>query len=93
MQSGDSRFHIELAAVSHSTRLARAEIAIQSDVGELLQLLTEDEVERQRSVSEHHGILDAIAGRDAASSQSLMESHVATDTARLIDLRWELTVK
>jgi DNA-binding FadR family transcriptional regulator len=82
----DSRFHIKLAAIGHSTRLTRAEIAIQAEVGELLLLLIDDGVERVRALSEHEAIMKAVSARDGDKARALTEAHVAADSARLIDL-------
>jgi GntR family transcriptional regulator, transcriptional repressor for pyruvate dehydrogenase complex len=86
LRRGDSRFHIRLAAASHSTRLARAEIVIQSEIGEFLQLLLEHEVDRERATSEHRAVLEAVGAGDGEKARALMEMHVAADTAGLIDL-------
>jgi DNA-binding FadR family transcriptional regulator len=82
----DSRFHIELAAMAHSIRLTRAEMAIQAEIGELLLLVLDNQAERDRAVEEHAAIADAVKTRDARTARQLAEAHVAGDSARLIDL-------
>ena len=86
----DSRFHIKLAAIGHSTRLTRAEIAIQAEIGELLLLLHEDGTERGRAATEHEAIMAAVSARDGERARPLAEAHVAADSARLIELHIEL---
>jgi GntR family transcriptional regulator, transcriptional repressor for pyruvate dehydrogenase complex len=81
----DSRFHIELAALSHSSRLTGAEISIQSEIGELLVLL-EDNAESDRAASEHQAIVEALEAREANTACTLAENHAAADAERLIDL-------
>lgn len=86
----DSRFHIELAALGHSARLTRAEIAIHAEIGELLLLLLEDPVERGRVGSEHEAIIGAVDARDSERARRLAEAHVVADSARLIELHLAL---
>jgi GntR family transcriptional repressor for pyruvate dehydrogenase complex len=86
----DSRFHIKLAAIGHSIRLTRAEIAIQAEIGELLLLLHEDAAERARAGTEHEAIMAAVSARDGEGARRLAEAHVAADLARLIELHLEL---
>lgn len=82
----DSRFHIEMAAIGHSTRITQAEMAIQAEIGELLLLLFEDRSELERVVEEHAAIMDAVEARDADRARLLAEAHVAADSAQLIEL-------
>jgi GntR family transcriptional regulator, transcriptional repressor for pyruvate dehydrogenase complex len=86
----DSRFHIRLAAIGHSIRLTRAEIAIQAEIGELLLLLHDDGAERGRAATEHEAIMAAVSARDGERARPLAEAHVAADSARLIELHIEL---
>lgn len=82
----DSRFHIELAAIGHSPRLTRAEIALQAEIGELLLLILDDSSERERMAVEHEAILKAVTARQSDRARRLTETHVAADSARLTEL-------
>jgi len=82
----DSRFHIELAAAGHSTRLTRSEISIQAELGELLLVVFDDEGGSESARADHDAIIDAVSARDPDRARSLAAAHVAAESARLIDL-------
>lgn len=82
---GDSRFHIEVAVAAQSERLTRAEIELQSEVGELLHLPAD--VDAGEVAEEHRQILAAIAAEDDDGARRLAEQHVERAVRRVIDLR------
>jgi GntR family transcriptional regulator, transcriptional repressor for pyruvate dehydrogenase complex len=86
----DSRFHIELAAAGHSTRLTRSEIGIQAELADLLLLLFEDDADLDRALRDHEAIMSAIANRDGERASRLARDHVAAESARLIDIHLSL---
>lgn len=81
----DSRFHIELAAISRSVRLMRQEMVMQSEVGFLVWA---DHVDKVQAASEEHlAIVDAIREGDAVRARMLAEDHVRGDMNRIMDQR------
>ena len=82
----DSRFHVDLAAASHSERLMRREVALQSEAGDLLWVPFEPDLEPAAMVAQHRAIVDAIARGDGAAARQLAEDHVSEDFRRLLVL-------
>jgi DNA-binding FadR family transcriptional regulator len=83
----DSRFHIELAAAAHSTRLTRTEISIQAELGDLLLVVFDNDGGAERARAEHEAIIGAVSARDPERARTLAAAHVAGESARLIDVR------
>jgi len=85
----DTQFTIEVAAAAQSTRLAREELALRAEVGDLLWLERTDE-DHAASVRSRADLVNAIGRSDARRSRELAEQHVAADTRRLLATRLEL---
>jgi GntR family transcriptional regulator, transcriptional repressor for pyruvate dehydrogenase complex len=93
----DSRFHIEVAIASHSERLTRLEVGLQTQLAELLWLPPEDAdgtavtgpppLDPAGAAAEHAAIADAIAAEDGDLARRLAEAHVAANLRRLTALR------
>lgn len=86
----DGRFHIEVAAAAQSVRLTRAEIDIQSEVGELLWLPYGEAVDPRDVVRSHTRVIDAIEARDPHTARALTEEHLDKGTTRLMEFHWRL---
>ncbi len=82
----DSRFHVDLAAASHSERLMRREVSLQGEAGDLLWVPFEPELEPTVKAAQHRAIIDAIARGDGAEARQLAEEHVSEDFRRLLVL-------
>ena len=98
----DSRFHIEVAQASHSERLTRLEVELQTQLGELLWLppetaratVTAGATELPSPVAmsaEHAAIADAIAAGHGNQARELAERHVEANLRRLTALRLAMT--
>jgi GntR family transcriptional repressor for pyruvate dehydrogenase complex len=85
-QRADARFHVEVAAAAQSPWLARAELDLWTQVGNLIWLPVADP-DVADIVEEHSAILEAIANRDAGSAQARAELHVESETNRVLELR------
>lgn len=72
----DSRFHLVLAELAGSERLTSAEMAIQAELGEVLQNVPSPVVAAHLSAAGHDPIVAAIAAREPVSARQAMESHV-----------------
>lgn len=83
----DSRFHIEVAVAAQSERLTRAEIALQSEVGDLLWLPEADPPDAAEVADEHRAIVAAVAAEDDDRARGLAEEHVERGMRRLVDVR------
>jgi GntR family transcriptional regulator, transcriptional repressor for pyruvate dehydrogenase complex len=83
----DGQFHIEIAATAQSTRLYRAEVSLQAEVGTLLWLAFGDDESHRGTVRSCRTVVDAIARADGEAARAAAEERVADSTARLIDLR------
>ncbi|HUX04964.1 MAG TPA: GntR family transcriptional regulator [Acidimicrobiales bacterium] len=88
----DSRFHVDLAAASHSERLMHLEVALQGEIGDLLWLPMEPELDLGKEVRDHLGIATAVANEDAEQARLLAEQHVQSNFRRLTELHHALIV-
>ncbi|WP_371407795.1 FCD domain-containing protein [Kribbella sp. NBC_00662] len=86
----DAQFHIEVAATAQSTRLYRAEVSLQAEVGTLLWLAFGDDDSHRRTVRSCRDVVAAIDRTDGDAARAAAEERVADSTARLIDLRLAL---
>lgn len=85
-QRADARFHLEVAAAAQSPRLARSEMELWTQVGNLIWLpVAESDV--AAIVEEHADILSALEARDAALAQARTERHVDAETRRMLAFR------
>lgn len=85
----DTQFTIEVAAAAQSSRLAREELALRSEVGDLLWLERSD-ADHEASVRSRAELVDAIGRSNPQRARELAEAHVAADTRRLLATRLEL---
>jgi GntR family transcriptional repressor for pyruvate dehydrogenase complex len=83
----DAHFHIEVAATAQSTRLYRAEVSLQAEVGTLLWLAFGDDESHRLTVQSCRTVVEAIGRGDPDAARAAAEERVADSTARLIDLR------
>jgi len=82
----DGRFHVEIAAASRSSRLTQAELAIQSELIDLIALLPAQRRIMDLINRQHAAIVDAIDARDGALARRLAEQHVDSANDLLIGL-------
>jgi DNA-binding FadR family transcriptional regulator len=85
----DARIHIEIAAAAQSPRLTREEIALWSEVGDLLWLPVR-ETHVDSVIAEHDELVDAIERQESEMARELACRHVSIETDRLVTLRLEL---
>ncbi len=78
----ESRFHVELAAAAQSPRLTRAEIALQTEVGPLLWLLTATPAGQVEQVRQRPAIVEAVAAGDGQRARAQAVAHVYAALAR-----------
>jgi len=83
---GDGRLHIEIAAASRSARLTQAEIALQSELRDLLALLPDRRRIIQLANREHRALVAALEARDAERARRLAEQHVDSTNDLVIGL-------
>lgn len=83
----DAQFHIQVTVAAQSARLYQEEVALQAEFGTLLWLAYGDDDSHAQMVATCGAVVDAIAGRDAATARETAERRVADATARLIDYR------
>jgi DNA-binding FadR family transcriptional regulator len=86
----DSRFQIEVAVVSQSARLTRAEVGLQAELSEL-RWLPKLAVDPKTVATGHLELVDAIKAEDEGRARALAEEHSATAIRALIGLRMEMT--
>ncbi|WP_436535520.1 FadR/GntR family transcriptional regulator [Actinoplanes sp. HUAS TT8] len=84
-------FHLEVAAVAQSARLAHAEVEFAAELGTLLwspivPMSSTDPDPR----TEHHLIATAIAAGDGDLARQLTEEHIARAVERLVNLHLQL---
>lgn len=86
----DSRFHIEIAVLSHSQRLLTAEQRLQSEYAPLLWCEDLVQASTQESFTDHLALVMAIEqGRPDEASQ-LAQDHVMGNVRRIIQAKLEL---
>ena len=86
----DGRFHIEIAAAAQSTRLARQEIDIQGEIGELLWMPFGEAIQRDDAAKQHLAIVDAIQRGDGERARAETEQHIELGISRLIEFHLQL---
>lgn len=86
----DSRFHIEMAVCAQSTRLTRAEVALQAELSALLWL-PRLKLDPAAEATAHRDLVDAIEREDDGRARELAESHTESRIRRLVALRLELS--
>jgi DNA-binding FadR family transcriptional regulator len=85
----DSRFHIEVAVSSQSSRLTRTEVGLQAELSAMIWL-PQVAVDPAAEANTHHALVDAIEVENPDLARELAESHSAAHIRRLIKLRMEL---
>jgi DNA-binding FadR family transcriptional regulator len=86
----EAQFHLEVAAASQSARMTQEELRLQADFGPLLWLSMASADGRQRSESDHAGIVDAIKSGNRAQARALTEDHVGRAIDSVVRMRLEL---
>ncbi|GAA3080406.1 FCD domain-containing protein [Pseudonocardia yunnanensis] len=87
----ESRYYIDTAAAAQSVRLARKEIELQAELGQLLWGTPLSAPELASTVANHRQVVDAIEARDGALARRITEDHIGEVTAHLIDVHLRLT--
>lgn len=86
----DSRFQIEVAVISQSARLTRAEVGLQAELSEM-RWLPQLKVDPKAVAAGHLDVVAAIKAEDETGARALAEEHSATAIRQLIGLRMEMT--
>lgn len=84
------RFHLELAAAAQSTRLSRAEIAMNEEFDWIVSLLLADEARRRDCARGMRAITDAVRSRQPEVARATAEMHLSRLVRHLLPLRLEL---
>lgn len=89
-----SKFHVEVALASQSERLTRAELRLQSEIGDIfwtpMPKSPEGEVEVSKLSDECGELVASIREEDAARSRAVAETRVQGAMDRLIAMALEL---
>ena len=86
----DARLRVLVAVAAQSPRLYRAELTMQAEVGTLLWLATDEQVEdedQRCDLDRCAALLEAVEGRRANDARAVAEQRVRTATRRLIEHR------
>jgi GntR family transcriptional repressor for pyruvate dehydrogenase complex len=86
----EAQFHLEVAAATQSARMTSEELRLQAEFGPLLWLSMASADGRERSESDHAGIVDAIAAGGTALARALTDEHVGRAIDSVIRMRLEL---
>lgn len=89
----DARFHIEIAALSRSARLTRAELGLQDEVAPLLWMPGFEAFRPEEAVAQHRALVDALEARDGGRARELAESHVKAGLDHVILMRMDLVAE
>ena len=87
----DSKFHIQLAALTQSERLMQAEIRLQSESVEMLWSVLDDPADRAKAAREHTAIVDALRAENVSEAEARASEHIHRNIYRLIDAKLSLT--
>lgn len=83
----DSRFHIEIAVLSHSQRLLTAEQRLQSEIAPLLWSDSLVNLPVQQAFNDHLAIVMAIEQGRADDASKLAQQHVMSNIRSVIDAK------
>lgn len=86
----DARFHIYLAAASHSSRLTREEIKLRGELSGLIWLVPGRDPGCDRVKEDHEAIIEAIEQRDPEAARRAASNHAAADARMLTG--WHLSM-
>jgi DNA-binding FadR family transcriptional regulator len=89
----DSRFHIQVAVASQSSRLARREANLQAEISGFVWLPVSPGVDVAAYIEEKHAIATAIASENADVARRLAEEHVMGQLGRLTEVNFELSTE
>ena len=82
-RQADSRFHLAVAALTHSPSVIGAVTAVQADLHDMLGAIPVLEVNMSHSDAQHAEIFTAVLGAQPARARAVMEQH-CDDTAALL---------
>ncbi|MBL3698596.1 FadR/GntR family transcriptional regulator [Leucobacter luti] len=86
----DSRFHFEVAVLSHSQRLLAGEQRLQSELSPFLWCDAISHASLQTAFSEHLAIVMAIEQRQPEEAQRLAVAHVQANARLILDGKFAL---
>lgn len=86
----DSRFHIQVAVASQSSRLARREANLQAELAGLIWLPIGPEIDVAAYVDTQHAIAAAVAAENAVEARRLAEDHAMSQLPRLTTVNMDL---
>lgn len=82
----DSRFHLAIAHATHNRFLIEGVERVRDVLGDLLAVLPESQMWRDRTTQEHAAVMEALRAGDAEAARRAMAAHIAhTDrSARIL---------
>lgn len=86
-----SRFFIELALASQSERLTRAEVRLQSEIGDLLWINDGRALDVAEVSAQLGAIADAVEAEHGRTARALAQDHIVRLTRWLIESRLDLS--
>ena len=85
LSMADSRFHVEIAVLSHSQRLLTAEQGLQAELGPFLWCEDITRASGQLAFTEHLSLIMAIEQQRADDAQRIAVEHVRGNIRMIID--------
>lgn len=83
----DFRFHIELAALTQSERLVRAQMLLLTESSEILWSILDVAFDRDWAMADHLDIVAAVRAGDIDAAQNAIRMHASRDFYRLVAAR------
>jgi DNA-binding FadR family transcriptional regulator len=83
----DSRFHMELAALSQSERLVTTQMRLLTESSEILWSIVDVPAARDQAIADHLDIVTAIRSGDVVAAQKLVRLHTSRDFYSLVAAR------
>ncbi|MBM7529728.1 GntR family transcriptional regulator [Brevibacterium luteolum] len=84
----DSRFHVELTAMSQSSRLTQAQLRLQSEFAELLWC--SGTVDAAREARDHAAIIDAVAQGRSGRAGDAVAVHIRAALRTIVEFKLSL---
>lgn len=83
----DSRFHIELAALAQSERLASTQMRLLTESSEILWSILDVAEDRDWTMADHLQIVTAVRAGDITAAENAVRLHTSRDFYRLVAAR------
>jgi DNA-binding FadR family transcriptional regulator len=86
----DAELWLSLAALTQSSRITRQVVRLEADFGMIVRIPLSDETFRERTLANHHRLIDAIAAGDPDTARKLAQAHLQETLDRVARTQAEI---